>query len=193
MPKFIFYSFAFIFLLSLLGETDDHAHNKHLKETTAAMAFTQPSDTTGSYEIQRSEKEWRDMLSRSEYRILRNAGTEIPFTNEYWNHKEEGIYYCRGCGQPLYSSETKYRSGTGWPSFWEPIRNDVIQEKEDNSLWMTRTETVCSRCGSHLGHVFEDGPDPTGLRYCMNSKALLFKEMDLEEVDVEELQPIEVD
>lgn len=139
------------------------------------------------YEVVKTEAEWKEILTSGEYRILRKRGTELPFVNQYYDNKEEGVYYCGACGQPVFTSETKYESGTGWPSFWEPITPSVVGEKEDNSLFMTRTETVCARCGSHLGHVFEDGPDPTGLRYCLNSQALDFEAMDLSSVDAEQL------
>ena len=120
----------------------------------------------------KSDEEWKEELSPEEYRILRKKGTERAFTGEYWDTKEEGTYRCRGCGTPLFRSDTKYESGTGWPSFWAPVDDEAVLEEEDRSLFMRRTEVLCSACGGHLGHVFPDGPRPSGLRYCINSAAL---------------------
>jgi peptide-methionine (R)-S-oxide reductase len=136
------------------------------------------SDTSNSDKVVKTEEEWKEILSPSQYRILRKGGTEMPFINKYNNVYDDGIYVCAACGNPLFHSDTKYNSRTGWPSFWEPIRKDAVGEREDNSLMMTRTEIICSRCDSHLGHVFDDGPEPTGLRYCMNSAALTLIEKD---------------
>jgi peptide-methionine (R)-S-oxide reductase len=123
-----------------------------------------------------SQKEWEEKLSPEAYRVLREAGTERAFTGALWDNKKEGVYTCGGCGLPLFSSDTKFRSGTGWPSFYQPIRESHIEEKSDNSYGMTRVEVLCARCGGHQGHVFRDGPKPTGLRYCINSVSLDFEE-----------------
>lgn len=124
--------------------------------------------------VEKSDKEWREVLTPEQYRILRKKGTEPPFTGKYNSFKGKGIYRCAACGNDLFSSETKYESGTGWPSFYLPISVDAVETEGDYSFFMHRTEVRCSRCGGHLGHVFEDGPEPTGLRYCMNSAALQF-------------------
>ncbi len=128
-----------------------------------------------------SESEWKEKLTPEQFRILRQRGTEQAFSGKYWDHHGEGVYVCAGCGQKLFGSSKKFDSGTGWPSFWEPIQDGAVTEHEELSLGRRRTEVVCSRCGGHLGHVFEDGPQPTGLRYCINSAALDFREQVPEE------------
>ncbi|MDH3235965.1 MAG: peptide-methionine (R)-S-oxide reductase MsrB [Alphaproteobacteria bacterium] len=131
--------------------------------------------TAETGKVVKSDEEWRQQLSAEEYRVARKAGTERAFTGRYWDEKAKGTYNCVCCGQPLFSSETKYESGTGWPSFYAPADEAAIALKEDRSLFMRRTEVVCSRCDAHLGHVFPDGPEPTGQRYCLNSVSLDLK------------------
>jgi peptide-methionine (R)-S-oxide reductase len=132
------------------------------------------SSTLDSLEVQKSEAAWREELPHMACFVLREKGTERAFTGEFWDHHEQGVYRCAGCGQALFDSEHKFESGTGWPSFFQPAEGTAILEEEDDSWGMRRVEVLCSSCGGHLGHVFEDGPRPTGLRYCINSAALAF-------------------
>ncbi|UJA18949.1 peptide-methionine (R)-S-oxide reductase MsrB [Thermoleophilia bacterium SCSIO 60948] len=122
--------------------------------------------------VQKSEQEWRSELTPEQYEVLRKQGTERAFTGAYHDEKTPGVYRCAGCGAELFSSDTKYDSGTGWPSFYQPLESEAVETETDRSLFMKRTEVHCSRCGGHLGHIFDDGPNPTGKRYCINSCSL---------------------
>ncbi len=128
------------------------------------------------FEVNKSEEEWREILTPEQFHILREKGTERAYTGEYHNSKKEGLYICAGCGNELFHSDAKFDSGTGWPSFWMPVSEEKAVTRPDNSLFMRRTEVLCSRCGGHLGHVFSDGPRPTGQRYCINALALSFED-----------------
>ena len=136
------------------------------------MSDIEDDKADASARVSKSEAEWRDTLTPMQYHVTREHGTERAFTGEYWDTKTAGTYNCVCCGQPLFQSDTKYDSGTGWPSFWAPVADEAVALKEDRSLFMRRVEVLCSRCDAHLGHVFPDGPAPSGQRFCMNSASL---------------------
>ena len=140
----------------------------------AAVGLASHKAAAETFEVTLSDEDWRKRLSPEAYAVLRKEGTEYPYTSPLEQEHRKGRFACAGCGQVLFSSETKFDSGTGWPSFYQPIRPEVVGTRIDGALMMTRTEVHCARCGGHLGHVFEDGPPPTGLRYCMNGVALTF-------------------
>jgi peptide-methionine (R)-S-oxide reductase len=151
---------------------DNRAENRAESRAQGAKVN---GNTSTTEKIQKTDEEWKKLLTPEQYKVLRKHGTETAWTGKYNSHKEKGTYVCAACGLPLFSSDTKFDSGTGWPSFWKPINETNVGEQADRSLFMVRTEVHCARCGGHLGHVFPDGPPPTGLRYCLNSVSLDFE------------------
>ncbi len=184
MNRIIFLFFInIIIVISACSQNTKVAEKVPQQEATLQVVTTKKNVDNESVErfpekiekVEKTEDEWREILTEEEYRILREEGTERAFTGKYWDNKKKGTYYCSGCDLALFDSKTKFKSGTGWPSFYQPIKKEYVGEKVDNKYGWNRTEVVCGRCDGHLGHVFDDGPAPTGLRYCINGNILTFK------------------
>lgn len=157
-------------------QANEAAANKVVQEN---LENPVSADTIKVGQVEKSPEEWKDILTAAEYEILREGGTEPAFQNEYYNNKKEGIYYCAACDLPVYSSQTKFDSGTGWPSFWAPIDSKLVERRQDTRFGMVRTEVICAQCNSHFGHIFKNNNVPSGERHCLNSLALNFKEKEL--------------
>lgn len=181
-------TFALLLIFGLTTSCNSQNRNRQQEEVAETRideiieeALEDPvdSDTIEVGIVEKTEEQWREILTPAEFEILREEGTEPAFRNQYYNNEEEGIYYCGACGLAVYSSQTKFHSGTGWPSFWAPIDSKVIERRPDLRFGMRRTEVICAQCGSHFGHIFEYEGVPTEERHCLNSLALDFKPMDL--------------